>query len=119
MDGETSVSLTLTAGTYATAQDLADEIQAQISANTGLSAAGRSVQVSLDGSGALNFTSSKYGSESNVAITSVEDGAALGLSVSSGVAGLDVAGSIGGQAAKGDGQVLFLDSGAGGADGLR
>lgn len=119
VDGETTVSLQLTAGTYATAQDLADEIQAQISANTSLSAAGGSVQVSFDGSGALQFTSSKYGSESSVAITSVEDGAALGLSESTGVAGLDVAGSIGGQAAKGDGQVLFLDSGVGGADGLQ
>ena len=54
-----------------------------------------------------------------MSITSVEDGTALGLSVATGAAGLDVAGSIGGQTAKGDGQVLFLDSGAGGADGLQ
>ncbi|MDI9245017.1 flagellar filament capping protein FliD [Marinobacter sp. CHS3-4] len=119
VDGDTTVSLTLSAGTYATAQDLADEIQAQISANTALNAAGKSVQVGLDGAGALTFTSGKYGSESNVAITSVEDGASLGLSVDSGTAGLDVEGTIGGQTASGDGQVLFVDSGFGDANGLQ
>ncbi|WP_273426659.1 flagellar filament capping protein FliD [Marinobacter sp.] len=119
VDEETSVSLKLDAGTYATAQDLADQVQSQINASSALSAAGGSVQVSLNGSGQLTFTSSKYGSESNVSVTSVESGAALGLTVATGTAGVDVEGTIDGRAAEGDGQVLFLGSGNGNASGLQ
>jgi len=119
VDEETSVSLKLDAGTYATAQDLADQVQSQINASSALSAAGGSVQVSLNGSGQLTFTSSKYGSESNVSITSVEGGAALGLTVATGTAGVNVEGTIDGRTAEGDGQVLFLGSGNGNASGLQ
>lgn len=119
VDEETSVSLKLDAGTYGTAQDLADQIQSQINGSSALSAAGGSVQVSLNGSGELTFTSSKYGSESNVSVTSVENGAALGLAVATGTSGLDVEGTIDGRAAEGDGQVLFLGSGNGNASGLQ
>ena len=121
VDGETSASLTLTQGTYATANDLVAEIQSQLNASTALSAAGRSVQVGLDGSGKLTFTSGKFGSESNVSITSLEPGAAssLGLSVKTGTAGQDVAGTINGQAASGDGQVLYVNGGTDPASGLQ
>ncbi|MDX1801193.1 MAG: flagellar filament capping protein FliD, partial [Marinobacter sp.] len=90
-------------------------------ASTALSAAGRSVQVGLDGSGKLTFTSGKFGSESNVSITSLEPGAAssLGLSVKTGTAGQDVAGTINGQAASGDGQVLYVNGGTDPASGLQ
>ena len=119
VDGETTVSIKLDHGTYATAEDLVDQIQSQLTANTSLSAADRSVQVSLDSGGKLTFTSAKYGSESNVDITSVEDGASLGLAVATGTAGQDVAGTIDGRTAKGDGQVLYLGEEQGDASGLQ
>lgn len=119
VNGETSVSVQLTQQTYNSAQELADEIQSQLNANNALNAAGSSVQVSVGAGGELTFTSSQYGSESNVSITSLEDGSAYGLSVATGTAGSDVAGTIGGRAAQGDGQVLFLDNGNGGASGLQ
>lgn len=119
VNGETTVNLQLSQQTYNTAQELVDEIQAQLNANNALNSAGDSVQVGLDGAGKLTFTSSKYGDESNVSITSVEDGSAYGLSVATGTAGLDVAGTIGGRTAEGDGQVLFLGSDNGGASGLQ
>lgn len=119
VNGETSVSVQLTQQTYNSAQELANEIQSQLNANNALNAAGSSVQVSVGTGGELTFTSSQYGSESNVSITSLEDGSAYGLSVATGTAGSDVAGTIGGRTAQGDGQVLFLDNGNGGASGLQ
>jgi len=119
INGETSVSLQLTQQTYNTAQDLADEVQAQFNASNALKASGSSVQVGVDGSGTLTFTSAKYGSGSNVSIVSAEDGSSYGLAAATGVAGNDVAGTIGGRTAEGDGQVLFLGSDKGGASGLQ
>jgi flagellar hook-associated protein 2 len=119
VNGETSVSVQLTQQTYNSAQELADEIQAQLNANNALNASGSDVQVGVGGGGELTFTSSDYGSDSNVSLTSVEDGSAYGLSVAAGTSGVDVAGTIGGRTAEGDGQVLFLGSGNGGASGLQ
>ncbi len=119
VNGETSVSVQLTQQTYNTAQELADEIQAQLNANNALNASGSGVQVGVGSGGELNFTSSDYGSDSNVSLTSVEDGSAYGLSVATGTSGVDVAGTIGGRTAEGDGQVLFLGNGNGGASGLQ
>lgn len=119
VNGETSVSVQLTQQTYNTAQELADEIQAQLNANNALNASGSGVQVGVGSGGELTFTSSDYGSDSNVSLTSVEDGSAYGLSAATGTSGIDVAGTIGGRTAEGDGQVLFLGSGNGGASGLQ
>jgi flagellar hook-associated protein 2 len=119
VNGETSVSVQLTQQTYNTAQELVDEIQAQLNANNALNASGSGVQVGVGSGGELTFTSSDYGSDSNVSLTSVEDGSAYGLSVATGTAGVDVAGTIGGRTAEGDGQVLFLGNGNGGASGLQ
>lgn len=119
INGETSVSVQLTQQTYNNSQELADEIQAQLNANNALTASGSSVQVGVGSGGELTFTSSDYGSDSNVSLTSVEDGAAYGLSVATGTAGVDVAGTIGGRTSEGDGQVLFLGNGNGGASGLQ
>lgn len=96
-----------------------DEIQAQLDASNALNATGTSVQVGVDGAGQLTFTSSQYGSESSVVLSSVEDGATFGLGTSTSTDGLDVAGTIDGRAAEGDGQVLYLGSGNGGASGLQ
>jgi len=119
VDGETSASITLTQGDYTSPQAFVDELQAQLNANNALSAADVSVQVGLDAGGKLTFTSSTYGSNSNVGITSAEDGSAYGLALATGTAGSDVAGTIGGRTAEGDGQVLFLGSGNGDASGLQ
>ncbi|TBW56645.1 flagellar cap protein FliD [Marinobacter halodurans] len=111
IDGETSVSIQLTAGTY-TRDQLAAEIQTQLNSSGALSATGKKVQVDFDAtSGALSFKSGTYGSESNVSITSVDTNSAadLGLSVATGTAGQDVAGTINGQRATGEGQVLFVE----------
>ena len=119
VNGGTSVSITLDAGAYATPQDLVDQIQAKLNENDALKAAGTSVAVDLDGTGALRFTSEAFGESSNVSITSIEDGSAYGLAEASGTAGQNVAGTIDGKLAEGDGQVLFLGAGRGDASGLQ
>lgn len=119
VDGETSVSLSLTQQTYASAQDLVNEIQTQLDSNNALNAAGSSVLVGLDGSGNLSFSSAKYGSDSAVSLTSSESAITFGLDTATATAGLDIAGTIGGRTAEGDGQVLFLGNGNGGASGLQ
>ncbi|MEQ5837477.1 flagellar filament capping protein FliD [Marinobacter sp. NFXS9] len=111
IDGSTSVSIQLTAGTY-TRDELAAEIQSQLNSSGSLSASGKKVQVEFDStSGALSFKSGAYGSDSNVSITSVDTNSAadLGLSVATGTAGKDVAGTINGQRATGEGQLLYVE----------
>jgi len=119
VNGETTVNLKLTQGAGVTAQALVDDIQAQLNSNAALNASGETVQVSLDSDSKLVFTSGKYGSESNVSVDSVEGAGAFGLSVATGSAGKDIAGTIGGKVARGDGQVLFLGSDNGPASGLQ
>lgn len=119
LNGETSVALKLTQGTNLSPQDLVNDIQAQLDDNAALKASGESVQVALDDSGKLTFTSGKYGSESSVSVSSQEGSDILGLADASGSTGQDVVGTIGGQAAKGDGQVLYLGSDSGPASGLQ
>ncbi|HET8850465.1 MAG TPA: flagellar filament capping protein FliD [Marinobacter sp.] len=119
VDGDTSVSVTLTQGEYASPQAFVDELQAQLNSNNALNASDTSVQVGLDVDGKLTFTSSSYGSKSTVSITNAEDGSAYGLAVATGTAGVNVAGTIGGRTAEGDGQVLFLAGGNGDASGLQ
>lgn len=106
VDGETTADIALTAGTY-TRDQLVAEINAQLANNAALSAASRSVSASFDGSGIV-LTSGKYGSDSNVSVSA--GNADLGLSVQDGTAGLDVAGTINGSVAKGDGQILYMDA---------
>lgn len=108
VDGVETGDITLTQGTYANGDDLATEIQTQLDADTALQDAGASLTVTYDsGANELVFTSASYGTTSHVAITQAESGAsALGMDVASGTAGLDVAGTIGGETATGKGQVL-------------
>jgi flagellar hook-associated protein 2 len=119
VNGDISVNLSLTQGSYSDQQSMLDEIQAQLDGNNALNAAGVSVQAGVDGSGNLTFTSSRYGSESSVTLSSAENAAAFGLNSAISNDGVDVAGTIDGRAAEGDGQVLFLGSGNGGASGLQ
>ena len=118
VDGSTNFTIQLSQQTYASAADLVAEIQSQIDSNSALNAAGQSVRVGLDSNGVLQFTSGAFGSNSNVSILSVENGAALGLSAKTGTLGKDVAGTVNGQEATGDGRVLTV-TGAGGAKGMQ
>jgi flagellar hook-associated protein 2 len=119
INGATDVALKLTQGTSISAQDFVADIQAQLNNNAALKASGESVQVSLDSDNKLVFSAGKYGSESSVSISSQEGSDAFGLTGANGTTGLDIVGTIGGQTAKGDGQVLFLGSDAGAASGLQ
>jgi flagellar hook-associated protein 2 len=114
VDG-TEAEITLTQGTFESFQELVAELQSRINGNAALSAAGARVTVSVSDSNELRITSDRFGSGSSVEISSVDTNtvAELGLSVAAGSAGQDVAGSIGGVAASGDGQVL---TGAAGTD---
>ena len=117
VDGVQSGTISLTQKVYASGSELAAELQSRINGNTALSKAGAAVTVSFQAGGFL-ITSDRYGSASKVEITSVDTdtAATLGLSVGAGTEGVDVAGTIGGAAATGSGQVL---NGTGAATGLK
>ena len=103
-----STAITLSDGVY-TGAAMATELQTQINANTGLKNAGASVNVSYDDSnGSFTFTSSAFGSASNVELTAVDTDslATLGISVGAGTVGVNVAGTIAGVAATGSGRTL-------------
>lgn len=112
VDGETTATVSIAAGDYSGA-DFAAAIQEALRNNSALSAAGRSVQVGYDATEeGLTFTSNRFGSDSNVSLTSLNN--VTGLNTATGTAGQDVQGTINGQTAQGDGQVLFLANSAGG-----
>lgn len=96
-------SITLASGNY-TAASLAAEIQSKINSNATFSSAGVSVAVTQN-AGKLSITSSRYGSSSSVQITG-GNGKADIFGTPAQVAGKDVAGTIGGQAAAGSGKEL-------------
>ncbi|PIE43327.1 MAG: flagellar capping protein [Gammaproteobacteria bacterium] len=119
IDGTESADITLDAGTYTSAQ-LVQELQAKINADSNLSAAGAKVVVGLDTSNQLTFTSTTYGSTSKVEFTAADAnmGAQLGIVAGAGIDGLDVAGTINGEAATGTGQRLSLALEGNDADGI-
>lgn len=119
VNGDTSVNLQLTQQTYNSAQELVDEIQAQLNSNNALNASDGSVQVSLGAGDELVFSSSTYGSESSVTLSSAESAATFGLDAATSTNGLDVAGTIDGRTAEGEGQTLFLGENSGAASGLQ
>ena len=111
IDGETTATVSIAAGSYSGSQ-FANLIQTALSENTALNAAGRSVQVAYDATDGLTFTSNRFGSNSNVSLTAL--GNVNGLNTAAGSAGQDVQGTIDGEIAQGDGQVLYLANSAGG-----
>ncbi|NWN91759.1 flagellar filament capping protein FliD [Marinobacter adhaerens] len=119
VNGDITANLQLTEGTGLSQQDLLNDIQAQLDSNNALNAAGVSVQAGVDQDGKLTFTSSRYGSESSVKLASADDAALFGLEDTTSEEGLDIAGTIDGRTAKGDGQVLYLGSDNGDASGLQ
>tara|TARA_R110002110_G_scaffold405241_1_gene624197 strand:+ start:29830 stop:31869 length:2040 start_codon:yes stop_codon:yes gene_type:complete len=107
INGVASDSIILTQGTYASGAELAAELQARINGDANLRAGGNTASVDFN-AGQFTITANEYGSSSNVEITAVDTNTAaqLGLSVAAGTVGVDVAGTIGGVAALGSGQIL-------------
>lgn len=112
-----AATVTLGAGTYASAAALAAEVQSRLNGAEGLVQAGVGVQVTQS-AGVLQVTSSRYGSAS--AVSAPTGSAATGLFglVPGAIAGVDAAGTINGAQATGSGQTL---TGAAGdpSEGLR
>jgi flagellar hook-associated protein 2 len=114
-----SADVGLTAGSY-TASSLASMIQAAVNGTSAFSSAGLSVSASITGSGFLSMTSASYGSNSKVTLadkagTSVSQ---LTGTVTTGNAGINVAGTINGVGATGSGQILTGSAGTS-VDGLQ
>jgi flagellar hook-associated protein 2 len=86
-------------------------MQSRINGDSAIKAKGVSIGVTYDaGNNRMVFTSKSYGASSQVEITA-NTTTALGLSVGVGVAGQDVAGTIGGLAATGKGRELTSTTG--------
>ncbi len=113
IDGITTSEITLTSATYTTGEDLAAELQVQLNGTQELLDSSRSVSVSYDsGSNSLSVVSNSLGSTSAVNLLAIDTNttASLGFSISSGVDGTDVVGTINGESATGAGNVLVGDS---------
>ncbi len=110
-----SATITLSAGNYASAGALAAEIQSRINGVEALGKAGVSVKVS-ESAGVLSIASNSYGATSKVVVSG--GNAMTGLLGSAPLIndGKDVAGTIGGVEASGEGQYL---TGSGAAQGLK
>lgn len=109
VDG-TSVSITLGAGTYASAAALAAEIQGRINGSSAVTAAGFGVQVT-EAAGVLTLGSNSFGSDSKVDLAGGNALATLFGPAPIRTDGVNVAGTIDGIAATGTGQTLTSDAG--------
>ncbi|HVK94227.1 MAG TPA: flagellar filament capping protein FliD [Noviherbaspirillum sp.] len=110
IDGVTASVSLVTSVTPYTADEIAAQVQSAINGASGLSSKEIAVNVTVDGSGFLNITSSKFGSESKVTATGTAATALLGAATATD--GVDVAGTIGGVAATGSGQFLTAATGS-------
>lgn len=104
IDGVSSGNINLTEAVYADMDALASEIQSRLNGSTGLQDGGVSVSVSYVNDH-FEITSNNYGSESTIEISTNNND--LGFNANAVVAdGLDVAGTINGVTATGEGQQL-------------
>lgn len=111
----TIYSTNLAQRTFATKQELATHIQAVLDQK--ISKTTDKVKVVLDSGGQLVFTGAVYGSKGTLAVLDANANATLGLTTASST-GVDVVGTINGQAATGIGQSLSGLEGTD-AEGLR
>jgi flagellar hook-associated protein 2 len=109
VDGVTT-SITLEAKTYATAAELASEIQSKINGATANTSAGISVTVT-EAAGVLTITSNRYGSASKVAVSGIGATNAFGATPVLDD-GKDAAGTLNGTDASGSGQNLTGGTGS-------
>jgi flagellar hook-associated protein 2 len=113
-----TATVDIPAGTY-TPQQLATVIQSAINGASTFSANSLSASATIDGTGRLVVSSSKWGSQSNIAIEASAGYDPVTLFGATGpAAGTDVAGTIGGEPATGSGQYLTAGSGSP-AEGLK
>lgn len=105
-------TVTIPAGSYSQAQ-LATLLQSSINGASNFSTAGSAVTATTEG-GVLKIVSNRYGSTSNLTISSSSGSTVAGVfgAEPTVAAGVDVAGTIGGYAATGSGQVLTGGAGA-------
>jgi len=104
-------NVSIPAGTYDNTQ-LAAVLRAAINGNSKFAASGDSVEASVEG-GKLTLSSSKYGELSNVSIAGVTGSPVSDVFGTPDVSkGSDVAGTIGGVAATGNGQTLTAAGGS-------
>ncbi len=106
----TSGTITLAAGTYASAAALATEVQSKINGLSTFSDAGVSVSVT-ESAGVLTITSTGYGSASRVDVTGGNGETNLVGASATTTNGVNVAGTINGAATTGFGQFLTVNTG--------
>ncbi len=117
VNGVVSQTISITQGDYASASLLAQELQLRINNDPKIDEAGDTVTVSYDSDNQrFRFQSNKYGSTSAISFSSVDTNTEAQLGFGSGVgtvnSGLDVKGTINGEAATGNGQFLRATEGA-------
>ncbi len=112
-----SANVTIGAGTYASADALAAELQSRINGNSAFADDGIGVTVTAS-AGVLSITSNRFGSASKVGIGAGAAADNLFGSAPATIAGVDVAGTIDGLPASGSGRTLIGASGSA-VDGLK
>lgn len=117
VNGETSETVSITQGVYASAAVFAQELQLRINNDANISETSDTVTVSYNSTNQrFDFQSSDYGSSSSISFSSTDTNVEAELGFGSGVgtvnAGLDVKGTINGEAATGNGQFLRASEGA-------
>lgn len=107
-----TATVALSAGSYSPAQ-LATLIQSAVNGTTSFSNNALAVNVKVDDDGMLNMVSVKYGASSNLTVSD-KTGTSVSSLFGSAVpeVGVDIAGTIGGQAASGNGQTLTGSDGS-------
>lgn len=98
------VNVKLKAGTYASADALATDLQSKINGYQGMSSGGHKVLVT-NNNGVLTLSSNLFGSVSSITVGGSAAAKLLGTTPNK-IAGQDVEGSLGGAAANGSGQTL-------------
>ncbi|WP_096084579.1 flagellar filament capping protein FliD [Agaribacterium haliotis] len=109
VDGVTSSALQLPDASYDNQDEIAAALQSLINNDSAISDGNKSVVVSYNASdNRYEFTSSSYGSSSNIVFSATSaDASELGLSDASGTAGQTAAGTINGVAGFGSANVLL------------
>ena len=105
-NSKNTANVTIPAGTY-TAAELAKVMQSSINGTSAFSSAGSAVTATIDTDGKLVLSSAKYGSASNIAVSSTSGTTTDSLfGGATPAAGMDVAGTLGGHAVIGTGQTM-------------
>ncbi len=111
-------NIAIPAGTY-NQKELAAMLRSAINGDSDFAGSGDTVETSVDADGKLSISSSKYGEASNIAIANVTGSKVEDLfGASTPAKGRNVAGTIGGLPATGNGQVLTAMAGSA-AEGLQ